>query len=266
MLQVSGREPGFPSSTVKTFRLPGRIVGGRGARGEGWDLGTADAPAVFDSETRRRGVARFNVGNNERVKLLVGFCLFVPRGVWQSVPAANGSLGPPRTPHVYQTETSRTPPNHTERAPFGFHPDLELGCDDLEYSWRLRRSGFELLLTRGRVRLARVPGQLLASRLRNGQESRGSGRGDARDTGRGVWRLGGQGWSVRHRPRSCGKALLHCILRTETPLRIQSATPIQRRRPLLLIKDETVCRTHNSILPASPPMKNHCTVNQVLSS
>ena len=169
MLQVSGREPGFPSSTVKTFRLPGRIVGGRGARGEGWDLGTADAPAVFDSETRRRGVARFNVGNNERVKLLVGFCLFVPRGVWESAPAAYGSLGPPRTPHLHQTdpqpdpartpaehhrtlpnlsEQHRTPPNPAQRPHIGFHTDLELGCDDLEYSWRLRRSGFELLLAR----------------------------------------------------------------------------------------------------------------------
>ncbi len=37
---------------------------------------------------------------------------------------------------------------HQNRSPIGFHPDLELGCDDLEFSWRLRQSGFELLLAR----------------------------------------------------------------------------------------------------------------------
>ncbi|MBZ0212474.1 MAG: hypothetical protein K8H99_01630 [Nitrospirae bacterium] len=102
-------------------------------------------------------VARFNSGTYESVKLLVGFCLFVPRSVWESAPAAYGSLGPPRNfddqpaedqPDLSQTpaEQNRTLPNPREQAPFGFHPDLELGCDDLEFSWRLRQSGFELLL------------------------------------------------------------------------------------------------------------------------
>ena len=119
-----------------------------------------------DADRAAEAVARFNSGTYESVKLLVGFCLFVPRSVWESAPAAYGSLGPPWTPDVHQTanqpnksptraepqpnltEQNRTLPNQTEQAPFGFHPDLELGCDDLEYSWRLRRSGFELLLAR----------------------------------------------------------------------------------------------------------------------
>ena len=119
-------------------------------------------PRPPDADRAAEAVARFNSGTYESVKLLVGFCLFVPRGVWESVPAAYGSLGPPRTPHVHQTENqpnltehqpieteqNRTLPNQTEQAHIGFHPDLELGCDDLEYSWRLRRSGFELLLAR----------------------------------------------------------------------------------------------------------------------
>ncbi|GMV90090.1 MAG: hypothetical protein AMXMBFR81_30200 [Chthonomonas sp.] len=119
-------------------------------------------PRPPDADRAAESVARFNADTYESVKLLVGFCLFVPRGVWESVPAAYGSLGPPRAPHVHQpenqpkltehqpnnTEQNRTLPNQTEQAPFGFHPDLELGCDDLEYSWRLRRSGFELLLAR----------------------------------------------------------------------------------------------------------------------
>jgi len=108
-----------------------------------------------DADHAAEAVARFNSGTYECVKLLVGFCLFVPRSVWESAPAAYGSLGPPRTPHLHQTENQpnptgqyRTSPNPTEQAPFGFHPDLELGCDDLEFSWRLRRSGFELLIAR----------------------------------------------------------------------------------------------------------------------
>ncbi|MBZ0212934.1 MAG: hypothetical protein K8H99_03945 [Nitrospirae bacterium] len=85
------------------------------------------------------------------------------------MPAAYGSLGPPRnlddhladpqpdptrTPAEHHrtlpnlSEQHRTPPNPAQRPHIGFHTDLELGCDDLEYSWRLRRSGFELLLAR----------------------------------------------------------------------------------------------------------------------
>ena len=53
-------------------------------------------PRPPDADRAAKAVARFNSGTYESVKLLVGFCLFVPRRVWDSVPAAYGSLGPPR--------------------------------------------------------------------------------------------------------------------------------------------------------------------------
>lgn len=102
-------------------------------------------------------LGRYNGGTVETTKLLVGFCLFVPRSVWESAPCEFGSVGPletsppEREPDVHRT--SAEPPRANDSgpgysSPIGFHPDLELGCDDLEYSWRLRRNGCELLIAR----------------------------------------------------------------------------------------------------------------------
>ena len=69
---------------------------GLGVRAGTLDPAKASGGIRF-ADRAAEAVARFNSGTYESVKLLVGFCLFVPRSAWESMPAAYGSLGPPPT-------------------------------------------------------------------------------------------------------------------------------------------------------------------------